>query len=512
MDVAICLQRLARFDEALDMYEEAATRFAAELNAADRVDVSLEIERLRKEVGSIAVTANVDADVTLDGHRRGVLPLSLPIRVLPRRHLVRVEKLGYSPFERSVEVVAGATVAVEARLEPLKGMGVLRVEDNALEGGAVFVDGFRVGVVPWEGTVATGRHVVRTRLAQRGSAPTEIFILQGQAALARPASRELGGIVHLVAEPPSAAITIDGVVVGRGRWTGNLPRGPHDITAFDAGYVPQSARVMVSDTAEQVAITLTKDLRDPRWRKPPPGRVVVGGFAALAATGSINFDERGGRDGTYVGPFVGARVGYRLRAGFAPEASLGFLSVRSGFQRTYDCGQRGSELCRSDPLPVTYVVAHDAWLRGLVASLGGSWVRKFGRLEGISRVAGGVMAARSSDDATGSAHIAAEKPVAILVLNDTVVWPSLAPFGYAELGLALPIGAWEIGAAMGGAAFPASGPSLQQGQVDVVRAQPCTTLASQNVACAPSTRILVHDRAHGPFLLALPQVSVSVRL
>src|SRR6185503_10911915 len=113
LNAALCLDRLGRFDEALEMYEELAARFQAELQADDKMALGPAMSALRAKVGSIEITANVDGAVIVDGRPRGKLPLTRPIRVLAGSHRIRILKDGYATAERTVEVQLGATVRVD---------------------------------------------------------------------------------------------------------------------------------------------------------------------------------------------------------------------------------------------------------------------------------------------------------------------------------------------------------------------------------------------------------------
>jgi hypothetical protein len=191
-DIAICLDALGRYDEALDMYEELLVRFSHELAADDKAKLGLVMAALRARVGSISVSANVEGRLVIDGRARGDLPQSAPLRVLGGRHVVRIFRDGYTAFEIRVDVPVGSTVRVEGRLAPLAEAGLLRVEDPASDGFDVFIDGTRVGRVPWEGGLPPGRHVVRTQRGDRGSAPHAAEVQQGQMVLLRMSASDLG--------------------------------------------------------------------------------------------------------------------------------------------------------------------------------------------------------------------------------------------------------------------------------------------------------------------------------
>jgi hypothetical protein len=118
MNAAYCLNELKRPGEALELYEDLLIT-AAELSEGDKAVIAAAVAKLRKKVGSIELSANVDGQVTVDGRERGKLPRDAPIRVAEGEHVVRIRKEGHEIFERKVDVSAGATVAVDATLKPL---------------------------------------------------------------------------------------------------------------------------------------------------------------------------------------------------------------------------------------------------------------------------------------------------------------------------------------------------------------------------------------------------------
>ena len=185
LDVALCLRELGRFDESLEQYEEAVASFGAAFDENDRAHVPATMAELREKLGAVRVSANTTGSLVIAGRDRGLLPRATAVRMLPGTHTLRVMKDGYKTYETRIVVRVGETVVVDAQLEPLAASGGLRIEDATLEGADVLVDGIRVGKAPWEGTLAPGPHVVLTRLANDGSAPTLATVLQGQTALVR---------------------------------------------------------------------------------------------------------------------------------------------------------------------------------------------------------------------------------------------------------------------------------------------------------------------------------------
>ncbi|MEO7331353.1 MAG: PEGA domain-containing protein, partial [Minicystis sp.] len=353
-DAAICLDRLGRYDEALEMYEELLVRFAADLDAEDQANIRPAMAALRQKVGSVLVSANVEGMVMIEARERGRLPLLGPLRVNPGSYLLRVIKDGYATYEVRVVVAAGATVRVDAKLEALAAAGALRVEDPDNEGSEVFVDAVRIGRAPWEGTLGPGRHLVWTRKSDRGSAPVAVVVLQGQTALLRARSGPLGPPVRVDIDPPAAELSLDGVSLGRGSWEGRLPLGTHRLSAIESGYRPGEASLDLREgvTAPvRVKLGLTVDPSHPRWPRPSIGHLSLGAFGGYAFGGSLGSRAEqdcphhcSGKDPSVSGLLAGLRGAYNFNFGLSLELSGGYQSLSTSLSRsrmdTYGPGDR----------------------------------------------------------------------------------------------------------------------------------------------------------------------------
>ena len=108
---------------------------------------------------------------------------------------------------------------------PLAESGRLRVEDDRLAGADLFIDGTLVGQLPWEGALEPGAHYYSVRRGNIGSAPREANVVVGQKAIATVEAGTLIGELRIVVQPASAALTLNGVPVGKGLWRGRLPAG-----------------------------------------------------------------------------------------------------------------------------------------------------------------------------------------------------------------------------------------------------------------------------------------------
>jgi len=509
VNAAICLDRLGRYDEALELYEEILTKFGAELDAASRADIGPAMAALRGKVGSIDISANVAGAILIDGRGRGKLPLTSPVRVLAGKHVVRVLKDGYVTAEVPVVVQIGETAKVDAKLEPLAQAGLLRVEDLTLAGAEVFVDRVSVGKAPWEGTLGPGRHVIWTRSGDVGSAPTAATVVQGQTVVVQVKSAALGAPTRIDVAPPSADLIVDGVELGPGAWDGRLPAGAHAATAREAGYFERTLPFdspPVGSSPVSLRLALAIDPNHPRWPKATSGHLWVEAFAGYALGPSMHTGAESNctscpSNPGAGGPLAGGRVGYRFPFGTSIELGGGYLSLVSSFQRTIATTYGSS-------YPIRYSLDDEVHVRGPFVVAGVSHRVPLGDSFDLSpRVSAGILFSQAFDvlsasAATNGAGVSAsvDNTASTSSAIDVVVVP--------ELALGWRIGSFRVGAALAGLLLPTNGPTIANGQL--TPPYQCPAGASPaTVGCAKGSGAVQNERSHGTMLLFMPQLSAG---
>jgi PEGA domain len=511
-NAAICLDRLGRYDEALEMYEELLAKFSAELDAEDRANIGPALAGLRLKVASVTISANVQGLVVIDGRERGKLPLDGPLKVLGGHHVLRILKDGYGTFEKSLDVVAGTLTPVDARLDPLAGVALVRIEDPGHAGSELFIDRVRLGVTPWEGTLVPGRHVIWTRLGEDGSAPTVIDLLGGRSSTVEVKTGPLGPAIHVSVEPEQAQIGIDGVLFDTREWIGRLPVGSHRIAGSEDGYRTASELVEVEKGSSPITVTLrlAVDPNHPRWPKARIGRLFAGISAGYALGGALHGGaEEACPSGCANGPVVGGpevlvRGGFRFENGLGVELSLGYaaygMRVSRGLQSSYahDGGR----------FPVAYVFDDDVQMTGPLVGIGASLrTRLFGQLFLQSRATLGLMFAHTVDDIGARARTTG--PWVDAVVPDAGQSVSSLPWFFVpELALEREWAGLDFELGLGLAFFPTEGPTFDHREVGVAPECPAGA-ASGSVGCVPNSSILANERAYGPFSLFVPRLGVG---
>lgn len=238
-NAAICLRKMGRFDESLDMFQILLKDFP-DLSVADKTLAQREVNELQASVGTVAIQgAPADATVTIDSVPRGKTPLPGPIRLSAGSHVVRVTKDGALPFEEKIDLAGRQAATVKVQLAALTQAGRLRVAEHDAKPADVVVDGAVVGKVPWEGALAPGSHTVFLRgEGDQGTAPVLATVRLDQVASLDLALKTLAAQLRVSPQPVAAAVAIDGVPVGDGAWEGKLDVGTHKVAVTLAGYEP----------------------------------------------------------------------------------------------------------------------------------------------------------------------------------------------------------------------------------------------------------------------------------
>jgi hypothetical protein len=330
-NAAICLRKVGRFDESLDMFERLVRDFP-DLSTEERSLVEREIAELHASVGTVQVDdAPPGADVAIDGFDRGMTPLAGPIRLAAGIHTVRVTKDGSLPFETRIDLAGKQSVVIHARLAPLTRVGLLRVTESSGTPLNVLVDGAEVGATPWEGALAPGIHVVEARGdGELGAAPARVRIELGEVARLELRAVPLRAVLRVDTQPKSAEISIDGVPVGHGSWQGRLEAGSHRVATVLAGYQFLQRTLNLGESSSQSMSVVLEPLEAPSRLTAEVGAGVPigflwGGDVADGCRGSCSA-------GVAMGWHGRVDLVYELPSGFGMGICAGYLLLSKSVQ------------------------------------------------------------------------------------------------------------------------------------------------------------------------------------
>jgi PEGA domain len=508
-NAAICLQRLGRNDEALEMYEELLSRFAADIDEQDRQNLAPSMAQLRRGLGNLEISANVDGLVTVDGRPRGRLPRVTALRVVPGKRRIRVVREGYQSFDRVVEVSAGATQTVDAFLEPLAGTGAVRVELTGGATGQVFVDGKPRGEAPWEGTLKPGLHQLQVLGPETGSKPENLEVLEGKTLLVRVSSSRLGPTLRLFAEPKTARLSLDGVDVGVGSWWGRLPVGTHALRGTEPGYFDYQRALNIGpfEPAHTLRVDLKRDPSHPRWPHRFPWRFGLGLNLGLAYAPTLH----GGQESLCPGLCSGSTAAFGGKLEVAPqllhdrglgvELGFGYLLARQTFSRAAFASYAAAR--------VTYALEQEMLMGGFFGRAAAVAVMELGKKFGLrTSVGAGLMRAvyeARSDGAawtTGAPAAASGSGLEPISEMAPIVTTSISlERALGPVGISLGVSAWF---------FPTRGPTFSDAELAPTPSG-CEATSPDFIGCAPASGVLATEPVHGPFWLLSPELAARYR-
>jgi len=115
-------------------------------------------------LGYLEITSNVPkADIYLDNREKGSVGRTPYTGFLkPGKHKMWVERDGYEPLEKDIEIKAGKAHEQALKLEPI-GYGWVEVRAPGLVGGALYIDGKKTCVVPCKAPIDPGKRRISVR-------------------------------------------------------------------------------------------------------------------------------------------------------------------------------------------------------------------------------------------------------------------------------------------------------------------------------------------------------------
>lgn len=366
-NAALCLRRLNRFAEAVDMNERLLA-FAG-VSDEEKAIANAELAQLRPVVGNIVIDGvQPGATVTIDNKPIGTTPLKGPLHVPVGTRVVRILKAGFETFEKRVEAVGGKEVTVRAVLAPLELSGWLQVDEASGYSVDVILDGEVVGKTPWRGLIATGDHLVVLRGDKRqGTQPARVEVRQSQVTNMLVIVEELGSDLRIESKVKNGDIYLDGVYVGKDTWEGFVRTGSHRVEIGGDGFVKEERRIEVAPGKREV-LSFGPSVEAPRtfWEENPPFIEAGGAFAIGSSFGGIA-DECG--TGCSPSPVMGGmgtiRGGLSIRSRWSVGFDLGFLYAQQTINnRTATISPIGIGSYESN------AVTDELWTRGFTAGVG----------------------------------------------------------------------------------------------------------------------------------------------
>jgi hypothetical protein len=204
----------------------------------------------------LTLRSNVRNDtVFVDDQKKGSTRLDekLPIG----KHVIRVEKKGYKPFERTIDLTKDQVLWANLKLLP----GSLRVTTKP-EGAAIYLNGKKSGISPATlEDLASGRVDISVELIDYQKQKKTIQI---QPEKQRSIHFDLEKIItylniSVVTHPSGAAVFVNGKKKGVSPLTiNNITPGNYELKTMLTGYLDQVRQIQLKDKNEQIRFDLIK--------------------------------------------------------------------------------------------------------------------------------------------------------------------------------------------------------------------------------------------------------------
>ena len=221
-------------------------RQTVQVTANQQTKVRAELAALLNAgVGVVRVISDTPgARAILDGNDMGPVPIDIK-DVKVGEHIVQVKAEGFQTGERKVTVAAGGSqiVKIDLNAEAPGDQGTLKVTSNVPEA-EVFIDGALAGKVPQEKKLAAGEHPVVVRLEGYKEYTQSVRIEAGQTVTVQ-AELKSSGRLRILSTPAQADVQVNGVVVGKTPFEGDVDAGINVVRIKYPGYIDFEETVTV---------------------------------------------------------------------------------------------------------------------------------------------------------------------------------------------------------------------------------------------------------------------------
>lgn len=262
-NIGVCWKDMSKYSEAIRIWQRQLS-FRKKLRKDDVKKAEAAISALRRFVSTMTVVADeADARLSVDGVEVGVTPFVEPIMVDVGSRSLRLEKPGFEPLEKKIEIARGKVASVEFDLQHEIKTGEVTVVVEGPEESIVYMDGREIGPAPFNGPLPAGSHTFEAKADGyvTGQQTADVIYQKSLKVTLWLSESMSNGKLRVVTAYPDAQIRIDGSIVGRGAWEGLLAAGGHQLEVSKAGYSTRQLEVTLAPKQQR---TLEVDLSSER--------------------------------------------------------------------------------------------------------------------------------------------------------------------------------------------------------------------------------------------------------
>lgn len=179
-NIGLCQRRVFQYGLAIDSFTRYLNEGGAKVPKERRAAVDQELQQIKALTAPIAVIVKgAPAKVLVDGEPIGTTPLTEMVLLGPGKHVVRAEREGCAPDEKSIEVVSGVAQALELDPRSLTAPGRVSVECSPANV-MVAVDSDEARACPLQVDLSPGTHELVARAEGHAVLRTEVIVQPGE--------------------------------------------------------------------------------------------------------------------------------------------------------------------------------------------------------------------------------------------------------------------------------------------------------------------------------------------
>ncbi|MEP7120262.1 MAG: PEGA domain-containing protein [Byssovorax sp.] len=159
-NIAVCEKNLRRYTRVLTTLDRYLAEAGKVISAEDRQEAKDLAAAARPLVSALRITVTEPgAAIVIDDVSVGTSPLAAAVSLDVGTRRIHIQKAGYKPFDRPLEVPGGTEMTLTAALEKEVHQGRVTVAAGAAD--LISIDGRAMAQGKWDGQLSSGGHTLR---------------------------------------------------------------------------------------------------------------------------------------------------------------------------------------------------------------------------------------------------------------------------------------------------------------------------------------------------------------
>jgi len=159
-NMAVCEKEMRHYASSARLVAQYLSEGSAAISADERRSAEATQAVLRGFYSELTLEGlPAEARISVDGTVVATTPLAGPLPIDLGHRQITIERDGFEPFQRQLEVPGALPMRLQVALAPRKNSATLAVNAGAKD--VISLDGKVVGSATWRGSVLAGTHVVR---------------------------------------------------------------------------------------------------------------------------------------------------------------------------------------------------------------------------------------------------------------------------------------------------------------------------------------------------------------